>query len=86
MRLPSGSTTKRQVIFGVGIDEIEVDRIEKKLQAENGLTERLFTSREIEYCRSRRFGAQNFAARFAAKEAFLKAIGTGWRDGVAWTR
>jgi holo-[acyl-carrier protein] synthase len=45
----------------------------------------LFTAHEIEYCESKRYPAQHFAARFAAKEAMFKAVGTGWRDGFAFT-
>jgi len=73
------------VIYGVGIDEVEVARVEKKLNDTPGLKERLFTEGEINYCESKRHPFQNFAARFAAKEAFFKAVGTGWRYGFAWT-
>ena len=72
------------MIFGIGIDEIEVERVEKLIHKEDGLREKLFTSNEIRYCESKKHGARNFAARFAAKEAFLKAAGTGWRDGLAF--
>ena len=58
--------------------------MEKSLRAEDGLKRKLFTSREIEYCDSKRNGVQNYAARFAAKEAFFKALGTGWRDGLGF--
>ncbi len=48
--------------------------------------DRVFTPDEIAYCEaSRKRAAEHFAARFAAKEAVLKALGTGWRDGIAWT-
>ncbi|MDP2424040.1 MAG: holo-ACP synthase [Bacteroidales bacterium] len=70
------------MIFGIGTDIIEVGRIEKQLESNSGLKERLFTPGEIIYCESRKNKAQHYAARFAAKEAFLKAIGTGWRDGL----
>jgi holo-[acyl-carrier protein] synthase len=73
------------VIFGVGIDEVEVDRVRVKLEETTGLRERLFTAKEIEYCESKKDGAQNYAARFAAKEAFLKALGTGWRKGMGFS-
>jgi holo-[acyl-carrier protein] synthase len=68
------------LIFGIGIDGIEVARIEKRIRSENGLVEQLFTIGEIEYCESKRYSAQNYAARFAAKEAFMKAMGTGGQD------
>lgn len=72
------------MVFGIGIDSIEVSRIKKQVDGEPGLKEKLFTAREIEYCETKRYYAQNYAARFAAKEAFLKALGTGWRDGLAF--
>ncbi len=72
------------MIIGIGIDSIEVERIERQILTESGLKEKLFTSREIEYCESKKGFAQHFAARFAAKEAFMKALGTGWRDGITF--
>ncbi len=69
------------MIFGLGIDIIHVPRVEKELVRTEGLKETLFTAREIVYCESRGKSAQHFAVRFAAKEAFLKAMGTGWRGG-----
>ncbi len=69
------------MIFGIGTDIIEVARVERRLARTPGLAERLFTAREIDYCRSKRPSAQHYAARFAAKEAFLKALGTGLHDG-----
>ena len=74
------------MIFGVGIDIIEVSRIQKELSKENGgFKDRVFTQAEIDYCESRVTKAQNYAARFAAKEAFFKALGSGWSNGFAWT-
>ncbi len=75
----------KDMIIGVGIDEIEVARVAHKLAAEAGLKEKLFTSGEIEYCESHRYGDRNFAARFAAKEALFKALGTGQRNGLAFS-
>jgi len=69
------------LIFGIGTDIIHVPRVERALERTEGLKQTLFTPREIAYCESRGKSAQHFAARFAAKEAFLKAMGTGWRDG-----
>ncbi len=72
------------MIIGIGIDIIEVGRIDRQLKSEVGLPGDLFTPGEINYCRSKRDSAQFFAARFAAKEAFLKALGTGQRDGISF--
>lgn len=69
------------LIFGIGTDIIEIHRIEEKLLRTIGLKADLFTPGEIAYCESKHRPAQHFAARFAAKEAFLKAMGTGWSDG-----
>ena len=72
------------MILGIGIDHIEVQRIHKRISNEDGFREKLFTPQEIEYCESKKFAAQHYAARFAAKEAFFKALGTGWRNGMAF--
>ena len=72
------------MIIGVGTDIIEVNRIEKLLSKQKKFKERIFTPGEIAYCEHKVNSAQNYAARFAVKEAFLKAIGTGWREGVAF--
>jgi len=72
------------MIFGIGTDIIEVARIEKQINSGSAFKKKIFTSHEIDYCDSKKFSAQNFAARFAAKEACFKAIGTGWRDGFAF--
>lgn len=73
------------MIFGVGVDIIEVDRVEDKLSRTPGLKERLYTPVEIAYCESKKFPFQHYAARFAAKEAFMKALGTGWSRGVKFS-
>ena len=70
------------MVFGTGIDIIEVARIEKVMQRDIGFRDKIFTPGEIEYCESKKNRYQHYAARFSAKEAFLKAIGTGWRFGV----
>lgn len=72
------------MIFGIGIDIIEVDRVGRQVSDSKGFREQIFTEREINYCESKKGKAQNYAVRFAAKEAFFKAIGTGWRGGMAW--
>ena len=78
----------RAMIFGTGIDLIEVERIQRAL--ERPLTgvrfrHRVFTEGEVAYCESRgRARFQSYAARFAAKEAAMKALGTGWNRNVGW--
>jgi len=72
------------MIIGIGTDIIEVIRIERLLTKQKRFQARIFTEKEIAYCESKKNKAQNYAARFAAKEAFLKAIGTGWRKGIAF--
>ena len=69
------------MIFGIGTDIIEVQRVEEKLLRTSGLKAQLFTALEIAYCESKHRPVLHFAARFAAKEAFLKAMGTGWSGG-----
>jgi holo-[acyl-carrier protein] synthase len=64
------------MVIGIGIDLVEVRRVKALLKKPN--LGRIFTAQEIKYCRSKPNPAESFAARFAAKEAFLKAIGTGW--------
>jgi holo-[acyl-carrier protein] synthase len=71
----------KALIFGIGTDIIEVWRVGDKLARTKRLKEKVFTPREIEYCEARKMSAQHFAARFSAKEAFLKAMGTGWSGG-----
>ena len=73
------------MIFGTGIDIIEVTRIQKVLERGIGFKEKVFTRGEIDYCEEKKNKYQHYAARFSAKEAFLKAIGTGWRFGIGFT-
>ena len=70
------------MISGTGIDIIEVLRIQKVMERDLGFREKIFTEGEIAYCEKMKNKYQNYAARFSAKEAFLKAIGTGWRFGI----
>ena len=72
------------MIVGIGTDIIEVERIGRLLSKQKRFKERIFTRAEIDYCEHKTNRAQNYAARFAVKEAFLKAIGTGWREGIAF--
>jgi len=73
------------MIVGLGIDIAEVDRIERAIRRYGErFLQRVFTAAEIEYCQSKANAFERFAGRFAAKEAAMKAIGTGWRRGVTW--
>src|SRR4051812_13792878 len=73
------------MILGIGTDLVEVHRIHKSIDrfGERFLN-RIYTPGEVAYARSKANYAERFAARFAAKEAGMKAIGTGWRRGVTW--
>ena len=74
------------MIVGTGVDLCDVDRMRKAVDASHGarLVERVFTAREIAYAQRKASPYERYAARFAAKEAGMKALGTGWRDGVTW--
>lgn len=74
------------MIVGLGTDIVEVDRIAKMI-ADHGdhFLERVFAAGEIQHCQPRRESAQHFAARWAAKEAVMKALGTGFTPDVGWT-
>ena len=73
------------MIISIGIDIIEVARIREVLLRTPRFAERVFTAAERKYCDTRGVVAtQHYAARFAAKEAALKALQTGWRGGISW--
>jgi holo-[acyl-carrier protein] synthase len=72
------------MIAGIGMDMIEVDRVAEKISKESGFRELVFTRKEILYCEKKKNKFEHYAARFAAKEAFLKAAGTGWINGTAF--
>jgi holo-[acyl-carrier protein] synthase len=73
------------MIVGTGIDLAEVPRIAAAIDRfGDRFLRRVFTPDEIRYCDSKANRAERYAARFAAKEAALKAIGTGWNRGVSW--
>jgi len=72
------------MITGLGMDLIEVDRIAHKIGKDQGFRELVFSAREIDYCESKANKYEHYAARFAAKEAFFKALGTGWLNGTAF--
>jgi holo-[acyl-carrier protein] synthase len=70
------------LIYGIGTDIIEVSRIKTVMERDIGFRDKIFTPGEIAYCETKRYKFENYSARFSAKEAFLKAIGTGWRFGI----
>jgi holo-[acyl-carrier protein] synthase len=72
------------VVFGIGTDLMEVARVEAMLARGKEYLETIFTPGECAYCEAMARKAEHYAARFAAKEAVLKALGTGWRDGYAF--
>lgn len=73
------------MIVGMGVDIAEVPRVQAAIERYGArFLRRLFTPAEIHYCESKANKYERFAARFAAKEAALKAIGTGWKLGVTW--
>jgi holo-[acyl-carrier protein] synthase len=81
----ANSDNESTMIVGTGIDIAEVARIAASIERfGRRFVERVFTPDEIRYCESKANQAERYAARFAAKEAGMKAIGTGWRHGVTW--
>lgn len=72
-------------VLGIGTDIIECLRIAQMIDRHGELfLERVYTPHEMNYCNSRKAATQHFAGRWAAKEAVLKAIGTGWKQGITW--
>lgn len=69
----------------VGIDIIEIKRIEKLFSSHEDFLRRIYTQKEVEYCTPKKYKYQHFAARFATKEAVFKALGTGWAGNMKWT-
>ena len=73
------------MIIGLGLDIAEIDRIGAAIKRHGAaFLERIYTPSEVEYCESHKNRFERYAARFAAKEAAMKALGTGWRRGVRW--
>jgi holo-[acyl-carrier protein] synthase len=72
-------------IAGIGTDIVECLRIAQMIERHGEIfLTRVYTPREIEYCSSRKAATQHYAGRWAAKEAVLKAMGTGWARGISW--
>lgn len=73
-------------VLGMGVDIVECERIARMIEKHGDLfLKRVYTPREIEYCSPRKAAVQHYAGRWAAKEAILKALGTGWSKGIQWT-
>ncbi len=73
-------------IVGIGTDIVECLRVGRMIEQHGELfLNRIYTEREIRFCQSRMRATEHFAARWAAKEAILKAMGTPWRRGMEWT-
>jgi holo-[acyl-carrier protein] synthase len=74
------------MIRAVGVDLVEVDRVQAAAARwGDRFLRRVYTPAEVDYCMNRGERYRSLAARFAAKEAAMKALGTGWRGGVRWT-
>ncbi len=72
-------------IIGIGTDIIECLRIAQMIERHGELfVRRVYTDHEIGYCSTKKASTQHYAGRWAAKEAVLKALGTGWRRGISW--
>jgi holo-[acyl-carrier protein] synthase len=73
-------------IVGIGTDIVECLRIGRMIEQHGELfLTRVYTPREIRYCQARKNATEHFAGRWAAKEAVLKCLGTGWAKGICWT-
>lgn len=72
------------MIIGIGTDIAEVHRIAKSIE-NAAFREKVFSQAEIAYCESKANKAESYTARFAAKEAFFKSLGTGWRGGMLFS-
>ncbi|MCP5050041.1 MAG: holo-ACP synthase [bacterium] len=72
------------MVKGIGVDIVDIPRIKKLLDKGDRFLEKVFHETEIRYCQSKHRREVHLAARFASKEAFFKALGTGWRYGMRW--
>lgn len=83
--MSSESNGQPSVIVGLGTDIIEIVRIGRMVERHGEVfLNRVFTEGEIRYCQKRKESYQHFAGRWAAKEAVMKTLGTGWIRGVGW--
>jgi holo-[acyl-carrier protein] synthase len=82
---PQPNLGKANMIVGVGTDIVEIPRIGKMIERHGEhFLQRVYTEDEIRYCQRRKESFQHFAGRWAAKEAVMKTLGTGWTRGVGW--
>lgn len=73
------------MIIGTGVDLVEIDRFRRVIERlKDRFILRVFTAEEQRFCKEHRDPVPHYAARFAAKEALFKALGTGWAKGVTW--
>lgn len=72
------------MMAGIGTDIVEVDRVAASVGKEQGFREMVFSPLEVIYCEAKTHKYEHYAARFAAKEAFFKAIGSGWKNGTSF--
>ena len=72
------------MIKGIGIDMTETERVAASINKKKGFRELVFSKKEIAYCEKKTNKFEHYAARFAAKEAFFKALGTGWKNGTSF--
>ena len=72
------------MIVGIGTDIVKIDRIRRLLERYPGFKDKVFRAGEISYCGGQSNPEQSYAARFAAKEALMKALGTGWDGRINW--
>jgi len=80
-----GRASESRMIVGIGVDLVETARVGEGIERHGDrFVRRLYTQGEIDYCEKFKNRAERYAARFAAKEAAFKALGTGWRKGIRW--
>ena len=72
-------------IFGIGTDIVEINRIKKLIYKNKSFKNRIFSQKEIKYCEAQSDSSSSYSKRFAAKEAFSKALGTGISKGISFS-
>jgi len=71
-------------IFGIGTDIVDVSRVKKLFDKSKNFKNRIFSAKEIKHCESKKNKIASYSKRYAAKEAFVKALGTGFRKGISF--